>query len=109
MTISPKRIEYSYHAVRRVLEKGIMPFWLDRGWDDEHGGYLTNFDENGAGVAHPGEVFQHPGPTGMVVFNPIPPLSQPGRIQKISFRRGGLAARILLGPTIWWLVLEGQS
>ena len=32
---------------RASLEEGIIPFWLQRGWDNDFGGFLTNFDENG--------------------------------------------------------------
>ena len=30
-----------------LLENGIVPFWLNRAEDREHGGFLTNFDERG--------------------------------------------------------------
>lgn len=33
--------------IRRDLEEGIIPFWLNNGVDKEYGGYLTCFDENG--------------------------------------------------------------
>lgn len=32
---------------RRHLEEELLPFWLDRCVDGEHGGYLTHFDERG--------------------------------------------------------------
>jgi len=35
------------NEIRKHLEKGIVPFWLERAWDQEYGGFLTNFDENG--------------------------------------------------------------
>ena len=38
---------------RASLEQGIIPFWLQRGWDKEHGGFLTNFDENGYALPTP--------------------------------------------------------
>ena len=36
-----------------VLENGIIPFWFDRAWDDQHGGFLTNFDSMGHGLGTP--------------------------------------------------------
>ena len=30
-----------------VLQEQVIPFWLERGVDREHGGYLTCFDERG--------------------------------------------------------------
>jgi mannobiose 2-epimerase len=30
-----------------TLKDCLIPFWLDRGTDEVHGGYLTEFDENG--------------------------------------------------------------
>lgn len=32
---------------RRTLSENIIPFWLRRGWDREHGGYLTCLDRQG--------------------------------------------------------------
>ncbi len=29
------------------LESGVIPFWLQRAWDTEYGGFLTNFDSKG--------------------------------------------------------------
>lgn len=29
------------------LDKELLPFWLDRLWDEEHGGYLTQWDKDG--------------------------------------------------------------
>lgn len=40
-------------AVRHHLEDGLIPFWLERGWDTEHMGYLTNFDEHGHSIGTP--------------------------------------------------------
>ena len=33
--------------IRKNLEEGIIPFWLEKGIDKEYGGYLTCFDEQG--------------------------------------------------------------
>jgi mannobiose 2-epimerase len=32
------------NAINEQLQNGIILFWLERSWDDEHGGFLTNFD-----------------------------------------------------------------
>ena len=29
------------------LDKELLPFWLDRLWDEEHGGFLTQWDKDG--------------------------------------------------------------
>ncbi len=42
-----QRLARLYKEVRQHLEQGLIPFWLARAWDDEYGGYLTNFDEQG--------------------------------------------------------------
>ncbi|MDD4689142.1 MAG: AGE family epimerase/isomerase [Eubacteriales bacterium] len=33
--------------IRKNLEDGIIPFWVEKGVDKEYGGYLTCFDEQG--------------------------------------------------------------
>ncbi len=33
--------------VRRHLETGLLPFWLQRGVDEQYGGFLTYFDRDG--------------------------------------------------------------
>ena len=40
-------------AMQRHLEQGIIPFWQQRCLDREHGGYLTNFDEQGRDLGTP--------------------------------------------------------
>ena len=42
-----QRIEKARLESREHLERGIIPFWLERGIDAERGGYLTCFDESG--------------------------------------------------------------
>lgn len=42
-----------YYELKRHLEQEIMPFWLARCWDEEVGGFLTNFDENGRSLPTP--------------------------------------------------------
>jgi mannobiose 2-epimerase len=41
------RLEKLCSEFRASLEEGIIPFWLQRGWDTVYGGFLTNFDEDG--------------------------------------------------------------
>ncbi len=41
------RLRHLLSEFRASLEEGIIPFWLQRGWDKDFGGFLTNFDENG--------------------------------------------------------------
>lgn len=40
-------VKESLAEVRKNLEEGIIPFWLEKGIDKDYGGYLTCFDENG--------------------------------------------------------------
>ncbi|MTI79665.1 MAG: N-acylglucosamine 2-epimerase [Firmicutes bacterium] len=40
-------MEKALHEISSHLENGIIPFWLQNGIDNKHGGYLTNFDEDG--------------------------------------------------------------
>ena len=35
------------NTVEDHLNNGIIPFWFERALDKEHGGFLTNFDEQG--------------------------------------------------------------
>lgn len=41
-TISKWKIELENH-----LHNELLPFWLDRVWDKEYGGFITQFDTNG--------------------------------------------------------------
>ena len=41
------RLESLAEAVRQHLDNGIIPFWVQRASDQEHGGYYTSFDEQG--------------------------------------------------------------
>jgi mannobiose 2-epimerase len=47
MSKEKKRLSSFYEEIRKHLEGGIIPFWLERARDAENGGFLTNFDENG--------------------------------------------------------------
>ena len=53
MTEVQERLSALHTALRRSLEEGIIPFWLERSWDAEHGGFLTNFDEHGRALDTP--------------------------------------------------------
>ena len=48
-----KRIPPLLAGLRDHLENGIIPFWMERALDKEFGGYMTNFNENGAALAMP--------------------------------------------------------
>jgi len=41
------RIRTVYAEIKKNLEKGIIPFWLENAQDKEYGGYYTNFAEDG--------------------------------------------------------------
>ena len=47
------RLEKLCTEFRSSLEEGIIPFWLQRGWDQGFGGFLTNFDEHGRELPNP--------------------------------------------------------
>jgi mannobiose 2-epimerase len=47
------RLKKLHAEFRTSLENGIIPFWLQRGWDQEYDGFLTNFDENGDALPTP--------------------------------------------------------
>ena len=53
MNKTKERIASLYQSVRSHLDEGIIPFWLERARDAEHGGYLTNFDERGKSLGTP--------------------------------------------------------
>lgn len=36
-----------WYEIKKHLEEGIIPFWLQNGIDHKHGGYLTCFDQDG--------------------------------------------------------------
>ena len=46
MTTKEKMVE-ALAQIRENLEKGIIPFWLEKGVDREFGGYITCFAEDG--------------------------------------------------------------
>ena len=39
-----ERAKEALVEIRRNLEEGIIPFWVEKGVDKEYGGYLTCFD-----------------------------------------------------------------
>ena len=51
--MTKQRLMQLHTAMVRHLEGGIVPFWLERAWDAEYGGFLTNFDENGKALDTP--------------------------------------------------------
>ena len=52
--MSPEfRIQELHAQVQQHLREGIIPFWQARARDEEHGGYLTNFDELGRSLGTP--------------------------------------------------------
>ncbi|RPH63318.1 MAG: N-acylglucosamine 2-epimerase [Chloroflexi bacterium] len=53
MSISPEKIQALSEQVHHALENGVIPFWLKRSLDQEYGGFLTNFDENGEHLGTP--------------------------------------------------------
>lgn len=48
--LSPARLGELHDCYRDSLLDDVLPFWLDHAIDDEHGGYLTCLDQNGAVV-----------------------------------------------------------
>lgn len=52
-TTSSDRVVRFYAEVRRHLEGGIIPFWLERAPDRTHGGFVTNFDADGRALDTP--------------------------------------------------------
>ncbi|MEI6519968.1 MAG: AGE family epimerase/isomerase [bacterium] len=48
-----KQITIRYQAILSHLTAGIIPFWFDRALDNEDGGYLTNFAEDGSSLGTP--------------------------------------------------------
>lgn len=42
-----ERAKEALVEIRRNLEEGIIPFWVEKGVDKEYGGYLTCFDVHG--------------------------------------------------------------
>lgn len=42
-----ERAKEALVEIRRNLEEGIIPFWVEKGVDKEYGGYLTCFDAHG--------------------------------------------------------------
>jgi mannose/cellobiose epimerase-like protein (N-acyl-D-glucosamine 2-epimerase family) len=41
------------HEMEEHLQLGLLPFWKQRGWDSELGGYHTTYDEGGRWVDDP--------------------------------------------------------
>ena len=53
MSIPKARIQSLHQQVTHALEDGVIRFWLERSQDQEYGGFLTNFDENGKHIGTP--------------------------------------------------------
>jgi mannobiose 2-epimerase len=53
MPVPDPRLPVLHAELREHLEQGIIPFWLRRAVDREHGGYLTNFAERGEALDTP--------------------------------------------------------
>ena len=51
--LSQKTLEEYINAINSLLQNGVIPFWLDRSWDNEYGGYLTNYDSQGRLLPNP--------------------------------------------------------
>ena len=47
MTIDRKDVVSCISEAKDHLENELLPFWLDRCRDVEHGGFLTHFDRDG--------------------------------------------------------------
>ena len=41
-------LKASYQGIKENLEQGILPFWIKNGIDHQYGGYLLDFDRDGA-------------------------------------------------------------
>lgn len=52
-SILRKRVTPLLERIRDNLENGIIPFWMERAIDTEHGGYRTNFNEKGEALDMP--------------------------------------------------------
>ena len=52
-TTTTHRLTTLYTAIRAHLETGIIPFWTTRAKDEECGGYLNCFDEQGRSLGTP--------------------------------------------------------
>jgi mannose/cellobiose epimerase-like protein (N-acyl-D-glucosamine 2-epimerase family) len=48
-----ERLERLHGEIQNHLVSGLIPFWLARAEDKDHGGFLTNFDEQGQGTGTP--------------------------------------------------------
>ena len=47
MELQREKLQSIYDQIDQVLQKGIIPFWLEHSLDKQNGGYFTNFDGNG--------------------------------------------------------------
>ena len=45
--ISQNTLQEYFAVINGQLQNGVIPFWLERSWDNEYGGFLTNFDADG--------------------------------------------------------------
>ena len=47
MAVTRERIERCLSECTHHLTEELLPFWLDRCRDEQYGGFLTHFDEDG--------------------------------------------------------------
>jgi cellobiose epimerase len=48
-----EKLKESLREMEEHLHTGVLPFWKERGWDSEFGGYHTTYDEKGRLVDDP--------------------------------------------------------
>jgi cellobiose epimerase len=48
-----EKLQKSMQEMEEHLQSGLIPFWKERGWDSEYGGYHTTYDEKGSLVDDP--------------------------------------------------------
>jgi mannobiose 2-epimerase len=53
MEFQREKLQRIYDQIDQVLQKGIIPFWMERSLDHQNGGYLTNFDGDGSHLGTP--------------------------------------------------------
>ena len=51
--ISQNTFQEYLNAINIPLHNGVIPFWLERSWDNEYGGFLTDFDSHGQVLPNP--------------------------------------------------------
>lgn len=46
-------LHYYHNSIDEQLQNGVIPFWLERCYDNQYGGFLTNFDSKGRPLPNP--------------------------------------------------------